>query len=767
MSLRLTTLWRRIWKEKIATVETMQTAIATPDCWGRDDALDALLKTLHTTKRSSTLLYGDSGIGKTTLLVELTKRIRGIDNTSVGFFESPVAEPDPLLRTLDNLLSNIYTLQGSKDQIRIILSQIRELPTFSAVREFLHQVQLVALEWAGLGALAKTLLEIEDKLIDQVKRLDLKVPSEFRPKLGVDVFEEIVGILQKALPDRKLIFIVDNLSAGSEAAPLVDSFQVSLSTILSYLSLRFSHARNVHFVLSWKLAPATQASFELLRTQLVQYDVQFLHLSLIKDQNALTAWLTKLFSWFPNCTPNQVREILRLTRGLPQVVVRWKESDVSSCDIGLLDSLANDVMRRRYAALELELRNASEFDRRLLYILTLMQHPIDAASLGVFINQPSTQTIFEKLEDWVEKQVLRVLRPSSAAYVNIYDFEHEAKREIAQMALRESFADHAAGLDMDCYGVFTGLLGPPHELTPFSPYYLFDALALYERVKRPRDELTLLRSLFRMQIEGLPAVEFPSEAYLKNNCLLNLLGNYLALLFVSNSQTPDLTALLVRTVLTEIERQRQLIMPNVTLAISGALGVAVIYLLENQDLELSQLCLDAIVDLYRREFTEQTRLGSTVGVAMFKFMEYYAKKKRDKELLSGLVNRCRELYASSDHNEALGKYWALALSNLVIDASYDRNEQDANGFLGELRELCRRHPESVEVALELWEALGVAAGSYELHHGHRQVASDLMKEMQQLGRRFPGFEELALKRVERQKHQFQRMVDEWERKQRT
>lgn len=50
-------------------------------CWGRGDEIEQLLEPIHDPNqpRYMTLVWGDSGIGKTTLLEEFHRRVAGGD----------------------------------------------------------------------------------------------------------------------------------------------------------------------------------------------------------------------------------------------------------------------------------------------------------------------------------------------------------------------------------------------------------------------------------------------------------------------------------------------------------------------------------------------------------------------------------------------------------------------------------------------------------------------------------------------------------------
>ena len=87
-------------------------------CWGRGDEIAYLFEPLHDPKqpRSLTLVWGDSGIGETTLLEEFHRRIGGGDYLAGIYQCQRDTGADPLLKCLQNLIEQrIYTLEEWPD----------------------------------------------------------------------------------------------------------------------------------------------------------------------------------------------------------------------------------------------------------------------------------------------------------------------------------------------------------------------------------------------------------------------------------------------------------------------------------------------------------------------------------------------------------------------------------------------------------------------------------------------------------------------------
>ena len=81
-------------------------------CWGRGDEISYLLRPVHEEPRSLTLIWGDSGIGKTTLLEEFHRTVGGGDYLA-GFYQCQRdTAADPLLKCLQKLLDDrVYSIE--------------------------------------------------------------------------------------------------------------------------------------------------------------------------------------------------------------------------------------------------------------------------------------------------------------------------------------------------------------------------------------------------------------------------------------------------------------------------------------------------------------------------------------------------------------------------------------------------------------------------------------------------------------------------------
>jgi hypothetical protein len=157
----------------------------------------------------------------------------------VGFYEATPSDNDPLLRSLDNLLRQIYSVGGIPEQARIDWTKLQKSLSLTGLREFLNGVLKSMVESSGLGVFAKAAMAGFGWLEEKALSLEAKVPTGFIPPLSVDVFRDIVGILREVLSEKTLVFIIDNLSASAEAVSSAVRGFGSADTIQGFLSQDF------------------------------------------------------------------------------------------------------------------------------------------------------------------------------------------------------------------------------------------------------------------------------------------------------------------------------------------------------------------------------------------------------------------------------------------------------------------------------------------------------------------------------------------------
>ena len=302
--------------------------ILNPDemrCWGRGDEIEYLLEPIHnsTQPRSLTLIWGDSGIGKTTLLEEFQRRVGGGDYLAGIYQCQRDTGADPLLKCLQNLLeSRIYTLD---EWPTLMVEGLRRVKDRLQNPLELGRLFSETLDAASKAPVVGKWVEVVSKGLEFVSTAagpGTAIPSPMVERLAPEVFADIVEVLQAALPGRPLIFILDNLSAVAESQAPTAGVTTSTNALLGFVQTQFLKYRHVHFVLSWKHVATTRPSFEELRTTIRQYQGRDRQLSVISDAS-VSEWADHGFEWFRNASAEERVEVVTIARGLPEVVAQF------------------------------------------------------------------------------------------------------------------------------------------------------------------------------------------------------------------------------------------------------------------------------------------------------------------------------------------------------------------------------------------------------------------------------------------------------------
>ena len=476
-------------------------------CWGRADEIESILvPILDRAEHSAVILYGDSGIGKSTVLEEVRLRLGSLPGVILGFYKTPQTDPDPLLHVLDALLSQIYTVQHSLDQLRIAAEKSKAVLSLSNVKGFLLTVLKTMGESSGLGLFAKGVSEAAGWAKDNIS-LDASVPSTLLPKLGYEAFRDILKILITALPDQQFVFIIDNLSAPAESVTAGIRGFGSLDTVLSFMSLSYPETERVHLLFSWKRAPHTEPAFRALAGSWQEYGGELRHLKPITSGAALRQWLSSEFTWFAGLENSRQESVLKIAGGLPQVIAEWRRAKLLSFDSAELERRAADIRERRYGGWGQVLESAGREERRTLLCLALMGHAMPVSALAELSGQDS-QACIDVLRIWTDRDLLQS-QYLERQHLPVYTFEHENKRWVALRYLPATFPDGAQEVRQSAYEFALAHFNlaefwPPRPDQPTSVYYLGDALELAEEGSLPARvrDVSVLRSVLEMAFVG-------------------------------------------------------------------------------------------------------------------------------------------------------------------------------------------------------------------------------------------------------------------------
>jgi hypothetical protein len=709
------------------------------ECWGRGDEIEEILKPiLNRGKRSAVLLYGDSGIGKSTVLREIRTRLN-MPGIVVGFHETSQADSDPLLRTLDDLLKQIYTVEGSAKQIRIACEKAKSFCSVSGLKDFLVATLKAAGDSGGLGAFAKGVTSFFGWAVDKVSALDASVPAGLMPKLGLDALTDILRLLRTALPEEQLVFLVDNLSAPAEAVTAEIRGFSTLDTIQAFLSQRYGEMQGLHFVFSWKLSEQSQGAFRALSSTFREYKGTLQALRPIRQVDELSNWLRHEFAWFRELDSVEVRRVIALTGGLPEIVVRWRESGVDIYDENRLAHIAEDTRNGRFQSLRDALEGAPASDMIAIYGLALVTHPMPVSALAAMVKRPP-QTCLDVLRAWEKRWLLRS-RIYAGDPLPVYQFDHEHKLEIALEVLPLQLADGGEELERGAYDFFLSHFSlarfdRPTSQNPCSGLYLLDAIQLLSRSRFLVEEAELrplLEMAVRMAVLGetpdappildwgfLKRWPYPFRGWFLDLCLATAYG----------PQEPILD--MVENWLAE---------PS---AAGGSVGLAFAEATASANLmgrmrgherpDLMGLLLDRMFSL-QRQFPKSPLLAKEAGKAIVNAIGILSDPQR-AGVVDRLLERLTEIEAKFSTDAEIIRTRMIAVANAIVYHNRTKDLNKTEQLLSDLRALANKLPDDALAAEALAKGLASATVTYK-ERDNQQKLDQILTELRTVRERFP------------------------------
>jgi hypothetical protein len=410
------------------------------NCLGRGREADHLKSVIcgkPPNAKPAVLIFGDSGIGKTTLLRSLCEIIPSqYPDVLMGFYSVQGGETDPLLWSLDSLLKSIYTLQNWSLQLPTAWTNLAHKLSktdLSDLRKFLTKIVGEGKSETSLGIFGNTILSVAGSVGTAISSLDAKIDETLLRPQDIDEFCRVLSLLIDALPDRTFVLIIDNLNAASRTA---------IEVIEAYLSQHSTAFPSVHLVFSWKRELGNVDALHHLRKRVKEYGGDIMHLEHITSRQAICDWLRSQFSWFGNLSDKERESVITQTFGLPEVIVRWTKYSLDNFDEKALSHIAEEVRAGKYSEIADMLAEAEPFDQRLLYALALADRPMSVQGLTACFG--STYAECRKmLQKWSRDNfVLRNIRSADDPdEVQMYTYDHDMKRAVALDQLPAEIGD--------------------------------------------------------------------------------------------------------------------------------------------------------------------------------------------------------------------------------------------------------------------------------------------------------------------------------------
>jgi hypothetical protein len=488
--------------------------------------MQSLVNSITEEKRAATLVYGDSAIGKTTLLKDLNEHLWDDNDVLVGFYQTPSGDTDPLLKCLSDLLKRIYSFDHIEDQIAAACAKATKNFSISGLRKFLLKILKLAGHSEGLGLFAKTAVGAFEAVADVAMSLDVKIEGN-DVKLGIDSFRDILAILQSALPNRKFVFVIDNLNAatGSVTSQIPEAF--GFHTIETYLSSDFRESSNVYFVFSWKRDEANDLALAPFIKILREYGGKILYLRALKNEADVDGWLRNSFVWYAGLSDVERLKIIRMSGGLPEIIVNWRDSGPSDYQESVLARIAREVREGKYSGLQERICTSSATEKKVLFSLALLNQPIPVRVLCEIVGV-AYENCLQTIQKWSRTNLLLAqVEVDSKEHHSFYAFDHETKRLVVLNSLRDLLESPSA----DARGLYDYLLRTlQRDWLPFSTH-ITTALEISKDPPlniSPAEDALLKQLLEMAKTEKAPTVATNSHWTLVDTLPPATLGQYLA-----------------------------------------------------------------------------------------------------------------------------------------------------------------------------------------------------------------------------------------------
>lgn len=283
---------------------------------GREKEIKQLFKFLKDEKSSAFIVIGEPGIGKSSYLEEVVRRIRKDSKNSgvfVGFhwvLDGTTNVASPFVRVLDDLMANLSVslAEKAKEEAKRALSVAKKIFSEKGRRFAKSLVKSFAVKWWGKEAVEELEKAYEEwKETPDIESYAEKIFSDYKDEFVYDFvffFHRLAEMYEKL----EFVLVIDQF----ERAPLISS------TIL----LGFARAKpeRVHVAVSFKVEKKGVVKYESIRSELLQLNAQFLRLPPLSP-GEIGEWVLKARK--KEFSHPDLRKIRRLSGGFPFLISNW------------------------------------------------------------------------------------------------------------------------------------------------------------------------------------------------------------------------------------------------------------------------------------------------------------------------------------------------------------------------------------------------------------------------------------------------------------
>jgi AAA+ ATPase superfamily predicted ATPase len=748
------------------------------ECWGRDEELRWLADSVNSRTKAAVLLYGDSAIGKTTVIRKFCETFSEKKDVFVGFHGALSGDADPLLRCLNDILVKIYTVDHIKEQLAVACRQASAKFSLEGTRKFLIKILKLGEHAPGLGEFAKTAIKGFEIVADAVEGLDLKANEV---KIGIDNFRDVLSILQTALPHAKFVFVIDNLNSAATSVMSEIPAASGFRTIESFLTQDFRGAQGVYFVFSWKRDPLNTKILDEFMLTFREYGGEAFYLKELKNQSDVERWLGNLFPWFNDLSDSQRDRMKQLSSGLPEIIVNWRDSELKEYNEETLTAIAKDIRERKYSRIRNQICAAPSAQRTILFSLALINQPTPIVVLVEMLGI-SYEECLKAVQRWCKGNlVLACTQSASKNTQNLYSYDHETKKIVALECLPSVLESP----DKIAHLAYDFLLKTAQYDWLTLTGHLTTALELSNWVGIPAENGTFLKQLIEMIKTERPPVGQVNDWLFVNGVppaiQAQYLGYSLHCQFGPTGRVISAAESWIRTLsnydissdkearalalplahlcqhlwnttnplyiefLTELRLLHQRFPENGELAgtysIALAAGARVHVrdsIVRNTEAELSEL---------KRRYPEISSIAESIALNLMYLAEHHRRSGK-VELALECLSKLKDIDSEPRSSRRIAEIRSAAIFYLM--SSEAKNTFDTSGFVAEERDIFRRFPKSTPIGSDFAGIIGHSASlSFEnldmlreriidlrnilsAHPGNSQIVKEIKRSLEML-----------------------------------
>lgn len=369
---------------------------------GREREIGQFFEFLKRKNWSAFVVIGEPGMGKSSFMKEVARRLMGDERFVVGFYEVPFSADiaNPFVGVLEALVDDLAA--RTKEQVRSGLKRFAEAGKKVATKKVdrIARAFLKDLVTKLVGKYVEEELEEFKKELDETRTV-YSLASEFvrehRSEFIYD-FKEFFGELVKEFPEKEFVLLIDQF----ERAPMP-----SCDVLLDFVSGRHE---NVHMAVALKVEKKGSERFNYVRPHLEQLSAKIVRLPplLVEEIEEWMEHLEKYFSYV------ELKRIWELSAGFPFTISEWLKTS-KECDLREFEA----VKGRYCVFVKWRIDGLRDECKLMLHRLSVLLQPlsvedyaqlaeIEVGRYSLFLNELMDKQIFDRYADtfWFRHELI-------------------------------------------------------------------------------------------------------------------------------------------------------------------------------------------------------------------------------------------------------------------------------------------------------------------------------------------------------------------------